>query len=109
MVNDLSGAMRAGKGKDILGNILNGLISYTASHFKTEETYFDKYGYPDKVNHKNEHAAFVKKATDLKAGFDKNEHLLTVEVLNFMSDWVKNHIKGTDKKYSAFFNQKGLR
>ena len=109
MVNDLNDAMSVGKGKDALGKILTGLISYTASHFKTEETYFDKFGYPDKMNHKKEHGAFVKKATDFKSGFDKNELPLTVEVLNFMGDWVKNHIKGTDKKYSAFFNQKGLK
>ena len=109
MINELNEAMKIGKGKDSLGKIINGLISYTATHFKTEEQFFDKFGYPDTVNHKKEHVAFVKKVTDFKIGFEKNNLPLTVEVMNFLSDWLKNHIKGTDKKYSAFFNQKGLK
>jgi hemerythrin len=108
MINELNQAMKIGKGKDSLGKILNGLISYTATHFKQEERYFDKYGYPDTVNHKKEHAAFVKKVTDFKDGFEKNNLAVTMEVMNFLSDWLKNHIKGTDKKYSKFFNEKGL-
>ena len=109
LINALNDAMKVGKGKEALGKIVNSLIDYTATHFKTEEKYFDKFGYPEKLNHKIEHEAFVKKAVDFKTGFDKNELPLTVEVLNFMSTWVVTHIKGTDKKYSAFFNGKGLK
>ena len=35
MVNELTDAMKAGHGKDVLGNILDRLISYTAFHFQT--------------------------------------------------------------------------
>ena len=109
MINELNEAMRIGKGKDSLGKILNGLISYTATHFRQEERYFDKYGYPDTVNHKKEHVAFVKKVTEFKDGFEKNNLAVTMEVMKFLSDWLGNHIKGTDKKYSNFFNEKGLK
>jgi hemerythrin len=108
MINELNEAMKKGKGKESLAKIINGLVSYTATHFKQEERYFDKFGYPDTVNHKKEHVAFVKKVTDFKNGFEKNNLSVTVEVMNFLSDWLKNHIKGTDKQYSAFFNEKGL-
>jgi hemerythrin len=108
MINELNEAMKKGKGKESLAKIINGLVSYTATHFKQEERYFDKFGYPDTVNHKKEHVAFVQKVTDFKNGFEKNNLSVTVEVMNFLSDWLKNHIKGTDKKYSAFFNEKGL-
>ena len=85
------------------------LISYTATHFKTEEKYFDQFGYPETDSHKKEHAAFVKKVTDFKDGFEKGKLGLSVEILNFLSDWLKNHIKKTDMKYSQFFNEKGLK
>ncbi len=108
MINELNEAMRIGKGKEALGKIINGLISYTATHFKNEEQYFEKLRYPDAANHKKEHIAFVKKVTDFKDGFEKNNLAVTMEVMSFLSDWLKNHIKGTDKKYSKFFNEKGL-
>lgn len=109
MINELHEAMKSGKGKEVLGRIVNGLISYTATHFQTEEKYFAQFGYPDADNHKKEHVAFVQKVTDFKNGFEKKQLTLTVEVMNFLSDWLKTHIMGTDKKYAQFFNEKGLK
>lgn len=108
MINDLDDAMRQGKGKTVLGKIVSGLISYTVTHFKTEENYFDRFGYAETEAHKKEHAAFVRKVSDFKSGFEQGKITLTIEIMNFLSDWLKNHIKGTDKKYSAFFNANGL-
>ena len=109
MINELNDAMRQGKGKDVLGEIIKSLVDYTVTHFKTEETYFDKFGYPEKDSHKKEHTDFVKKTSDFKEGFEKGKLGLSIELMNFLSNWLQNHIKGTDKKYSQFFNEKGLK
>ncbi len=109
MVNELNDAMKQGKGKDVIGKIIDGLASYTVTHFSTEEKYFDQFGYPDTKNHKKEHATFVKKVSEFKDGFEKGKMSLTLNVMNFLSDWLKNHIMVTDKKYSQFFNEKGLK
>lgn len=109
MINELNDAMKQGKGKDVLGKIVNGLISYTATHFNTEEKYFDRFGYPETDSHKKEHAAFVKKVSEFKDGFEKGKLGLSIELMNFLSDWLKNHIKVMDMKYSQFFNEKGLK
>lgn len=108
MVNELHDSMKEGKGNEVLSKIIDGLIGYTGSHFQTEERYFEQYGYPEADAHKKEHAAFVKKVTDFKAGFEKGELSLTIEIMHFLSDWLRNHIKGSDKRYSKFFNDKGL-
>ncbi len=108
MINELFDAMKQGKGKDVLGNIVNGLISYTETHFKLEEDYFDQYRYPKTLSHKKEHNDFVKKVSEFKDEFEKGSIMLTVEVMDFLGDWLKNHIKGSDKKYTQFFNEKGL-
>jgi len=109
LINELHDAMTQGKGEDILGKILNGLISYTGTHFKTEEKYFAQFGYPDTDSHKKEHHAYVQKVSDFKDGFENGELSLSIEVMTFLYDWWRNHIKETDKKYSQFFNEKGLR
>ena len=109
MVNELTDAMKQGQGKDVLGEILDGLIAYTGSHFQTEENYFQQLKYPDAVAHKKEHAAFVQKVSEFKKEFDAGRATVSVNILQFLSKWLQNHIKGTDQKYSAFLNEKGIR
>ncbi len=108
MINELHDAMGQGKGGAILSKIVDDLIGYTATHFKTEEKYFIQFGYVDTDSHVKEHAAFVKTVTEFKAGVDSGKIFLTSEVMNFLSDWLQNHIKRTDRKYSECFNQNGL-
>jgi hemerythrin len=109
MINDLNDAMSQGKGKDVIGKILGGLIDYAGSHFATEEKYFDKFGYPETISHKKAHADLVKKVLEYQDGFNKGSISLSVEVMRFLKDWLILHIQGTDKKYTAFFNEKGLK
>jgi len=109
MINELNDAMRQGKGKDALGKIIDGLTAYTGTHFSTEEKYFDQFGYADGDSHKKTHADFVKKVLDVKEKFAKGQLGLTIEIMDFLSDWLNHHIKGSDKKYAPFFNEKGLK
>lgn len=109
MINELNEAMKQGKGKDIMARIINDMMRYASTHFKLEEDYFDKFRYPDAENHKKEHAVFVEKVTNFKEGFDEGKIFLSISVLDYLSDWLQGHIKGTDKKYSQFFNMKGLK
>jgi hemerythrin len=109
IINELYDAMRQGKGKEVIGKTINGLIEYAGEHFQTEEKYFDLFGYPETSSHKKEHADFVKKVTGFKSELETGRLSLSLEVMNFLSDWLKNHIKGVDMKYSPFFNEKGLK
>jgi hemerythrin len=108
MMNDLYNAMRTGKGKDAIGPILTSLIEYAGSHFILEEKLMAQHFYPQAAPHKAEHTAFVKKVSDFKKEFDKGTAMLSVELMNFLYDWLKNHIMKTDKAYGPFFNSKGV-
>lgn len=108
MINELTAAMKAGSSKDVLGKILDGLISYTDSHFQTEEEYFQQVKYPETAAHKKEHAAFVKKVTEFRKEFDAGRATVSVNILQFLSKWLQSHIKGTDRKYSSFLNENGI-
>jgi hemerythrin len=109
LINSLNDAMKQGKGKESLAGIIDELSNYAANHFAFEEKYFDKFGYPAAASHKLEHTNFAKKVSEFKNGFDSGRLALTIEVMAFLKDWLQNHIQGIDKKYSSFFNEKGLK
>ncbi|MBN2279041.1 MAG: hemerythrin family protein [Candidatus Marinimicrobia bacterium] len=108
-INEIHDAMKTNRAKEELGTIISKLAAYTVDHFKTEEKYFERYHYPDTANHKYEHQVFVDKVHGFQEDFKKGKLLLSLEIINFLRDWLINHIKGTDKKYSAFLNEKGIR
>ncbi|MHB8809516.1 MAG: bacteriohemerythrin [Desulfobulbaceae bacterium] len=108
LINELADSMRQGQGRKVVGKIISGLQAYTEIHFKAEENYFRQFGYPDAARHIQEHEAFVAKVTEFNNGFERGALSLSVDLLNFLSDWLRHHIKGEDKKYSSFFNAKGL-
>jgi hemerythrin len=85
------------------------MVDYAAVHFGTEEKYMRQYQFPGHLKHKAEHDSFAEKAADLKARVDGKGFVLTINVLNFLKDWLQNHILVTDKKYSDHFNGCGLR
>ncbi len=108
MVNDLHDAMQQKRSKEAIGSILNRLIEYTASHFGAEEAGFRKSNYPDEARHKEHHAKLVAQVLDLQGKFNSGEALLTQSVIEFLQDWLINHIKGVDKQYGPHFIKHGI-
>ena len=109
MVNDFHDAIVENRSQEAMGPLLDGLANYTVEHFATEERYFKQFNYPDAANHIKEHEALTEKVTDMIKRYKENRLLLTLEVAQFLKNWLKNHILGTDMKYSEFFVSKGLR
>lgn len=109
MINELHGAMKMGKGKEVTAVILKEMIDYAASHFATEEKYMSKFGFPGYAQHKDEHDAFTRKIMDFKVKYDEGSVALSFEVMDFLEDWLLKHIQGTDRQYGPFFNEKGLK
>ncbi|BDV00544.1 hypothetical protein TDMWS_06290 [Thermodesulfomicrobium sp. WS] len=91
------------------GRVLQELIEYTGYHFGTEEKFFDQYGYPETDAHKTIHKKLVDKVLAFKRKFDAGEEFLSQELLNFLKDWLINHIGFTDRKYAPFLQSKGVR
>jgi hemerythrin-like metal-binding protein len=108
LINDLYAAMKSGLGHEIQGKLLNGLAEYTVYHFDNEERYFDQFGYPDARNHKRMHAELKAQVVDLIGKFHSGKAALSMELFDFLRDWLVNHITKTDRRYSRFFNEHGL-
>ena len=109
MVNKLNIAMLNGNEKETIGNLINKLITYTAMHFAREEHYFDTLGYPKADIHKIQHDDFEKKVSAFESDFKAGRQSLSQDIMQFLSNWLVEHIKGSDKKYSPFLTAKGVR
>lgn len=108
IINNLAEAMRARRSNEELGKILAELSRYTLNHFSLEERYFRQFGYPDAAAHIAQHKDFISKVSTFSADFASGKLAISIEVMNFLSDWLVKHIKGTDKQYGPFLKEKGL-
>jgi hemerythrin-like metal-binding protein len=105
MVNDLYRAMRQQKAKEVMNGIVDGLISYTAKHFKDEEAVMERASYPDIAKHKEIHVSLVNKVLEVQKNLHSGQGAVGMDLLNFLKDWLVKHIKGTDKKYGVFITK----
>ncbi|OUJ18287.1 Hemerythrin [Methanonatronarchaeum thermophilum] len=110
LFNELHGAMRKGRGSDKMSKILMEMKDYTEYHFSSEEELMEKYDYPedDLKEQIDNHEEFVEKLNEFIEDHNKGKLTVSVEVLNFLTGWLKNHIKSVDTKMRGFFENKEL-
>jgi hemerythrin len=107
LINDLHGAMKEGKANNVLGDIFRAMVDYTKTHFSDEEQLLQAHGYLDLSGQKRSHEMFVQQLDKLYADFVAGS-VVTLVVMNFLRDWLENHITVDDKKYGPFLNAKGI-
>ncbi len=109
LINQLQTSSLYYTGEDFDKTALNELLEYTKFHFSREEKMMEENGYPGFEAHRKQHVNMtdevVRKVNEYEADSEK-----TVEdLLDYLKKWLINHIGGTDKKYSAFLIEKGLK
>ncbi len=109
MINALDNAMQAGAGKSRVEEILSEMVNYTEVHFASEEKYFRQFGYPDTLSHTAEHQKFIDEVAKIQKEFNEGVANLPIRILTFLSDWLRNHIMVSDKKFGPFLKEKGLK
>ena len=106
MINRVHDMMSQGQtDKEGVLGILSDMGAYAAEHFSTEERYMDKYKYPQAPLHKVRHSDFIEKVTQVNKQLAAGSGRTYMEVLNFLTDWLVNHINETDKVMGTFLNQ----
>jgi len=108
-ISDLFDAMKTGQGAEILGGILDGLVSYTRTHFTSEEKLLREHAYPGLDAQIKSHADFVAKIEDMQKQYRSGNTRMALSVANFLKDWLIKHIMGLDKSYSEFLKSKGVK
>ncbi|MGK5083529.1 bacteriohemerythrin [Bdellovibrionota bacterium FG-1] len=108
-INQLHDGMMQGKGANVTGPILDGLVNYTVKHFKHEEELFATHAYPDTAAHKEEHKKLVAQVAEFQTKFKAGTATISTEIMTFLKNWLTNHILGTDKKYCPHLISKGVK
>ena len=108
LVNELHEAMRNRKAKEVVAPILRELGDYTNYHFSVEEKAFEKYEYPQKAEHEKLHADLIAQLSELMQKHAKGELAISIEMLDFLTQWVPDHIMKEDMKYVPFLKDRLL-
>jgi hemerythrin len=100
LINKLHAAMVQGKGAELLRPLLDEVLQYTVTHFDAEEKYMQQVKYPDFATHRAEHEQLKRKARELVSSLENGSARLSVPTMNFLRDWLTNHIQRVDRKYA---------
>ncbi len=95
----------ASKVKQVVGK----MYVYAATHLTDEEELLKRINYPtpDFDKHIAEHDKFRAKMRDFEYSV-QNGYPVTFQVVQFLKDWLTDHIKQTDMGYAEFMKQNKL-
>lgn len=103
-VDRLFDAVKSGKAKEYVGELLAFLKEYTQTHFADEERYMLSIQYPHYKEQKEAHDYFVAQLTKLQNDYQTSGGNLLV-ILNanhLVSEWLMKHISVMDRKIGEF-------
>ena len=95
-----------------VSDLLDELGNYALYHLGTEEGYFDALNYPDVILHISSHNKYretIKKYLNRVIDEKEDVKKLLEEAASYSGNWLSQHILETDKKYTIFFNEHGLK
>ncbi|MGD0548255.1 MAG: bacteriohemerythrin, partial [Terracidiphilus sp.] len=108
IINELHAAMMKGQAQSLTGPLLKKLAEYTRSHFAAEEGMMASAKYPQLADHKIKHRDLIKQVEGYVDRYEKGEIAINLHLLNFLRDWLTNHIQKVDKEYSPCMIERGI-
>ncbi len=89
--------------------ILSEMVEYFDEHFSTEEAYMIKFNFPEYQSHRNEHLDFTDKTFASYNKLVRGDYQTANELIEYLRQWLANHIQGSDRQYIDSFKKKGLK
>ena len=109
LINMLWAEMMDRRGPQQLAATIDAVINYTAYHFKSEEKLMSQHHYPHYQAHCAEHnrltAQVLAMRDDYRSGRSRNPN----EMIDFLRQWILDHIMHTDKQYTEHLRAAGVR
>jgi hemerythrin len=108
LINELNEAIVLGSKPEKLESVFNQLIDYTRIHFAVEEALMRIVQYKDYDAHKKIHDDITSQVIAFKEKFYSGKYQTASELMNFLINWLFNHINQVDKMYVETFINAGL-
>ncbi len=105
LLDDFYQGIKEGSPKLKLQELIQGLLDYTRVHFAREEQYMQRIQYPHLEHHREQHQMFINKANEFYDKITNGKLILSLEVTNFLKNWLVEHIKGADQSYAKYVTQ----
>jgi hemerythrin len=81
--------------------VVNELKDYAKYHFEHEEEYMNEKKFRKYLSHKVAHDGFIEKINEYDAEIvDENQKESLLELLDFLTSWLVEHILKQDKLYA---------
>lgn len=109
LINSLQTAIDYSTGDEYEQEALNELVDYTKTHFTYEEGLLEQNDYPDFEPHKAQHAEMINKVEEVLTEYSKDPETAMSNAVEFLKSWLINHINGTDKQYSSYLIERGVK
>ena len=109
LINQLQTAVDYSTGEQFEREALDELVDYTKTHFTYEEGLMEDNDYPDFIAHKAQHEKMFRKVEEVLAEYEKDHDTAMSNAAEYLKDWLVNHINGTDKQYSSYLIERGVK
>lgn len=104
IVNVLYDAIANAEGRAQIGRTLSRLATYVDAHFAREEQLMEEYNYPGVAAHKRLHRRLARTVHAIRKVFAENPKSIDPnKLLNFLKEWLVQHILNQDTKYTPYF------
>jgi hemerythrin len=108
-INDLIDAIDTRQAKEKLEAIIMDIVNYKMTHFDTEEKYFRKFNYDGAEEHIAKHREFNDNLEKLKTQYPELNIEFAFALVDFLEDWLIEHLITFDQKYVPCFRKNGLK
>lgn len=108
-INQLLDILSSQTKTENLKAVVKSIIEYKTAHFATEEKYFKKFNYSGAKEHIAKHREFNEKLTELQKKHPEYSIEFAFDLVDFLEDWLIDHLMIMDQKYRECFSSNGLK
>lgn len=109
MINEVHEAMLRQAPPIFINTVIRKLIAYAEEHFTFEEQCMELCGFKALAQHTCSHREMMKQIVRFEESIVTGHPEDYQKLLDFLMDWLRNHILRTDKEYVETLHNSGLR